>query len=215
MHGWLGREELYSRLYPQSDCFVHFAAWEGMTIAPREAMAHGAVPVISRFAGLETEGQFIEGRTALTFPVGDVAAAACCASRLVGEPGLLSALSRQAMQSQQGRYSFRGAIDAWSNALERCLELPCQQGPLPRIPERLGGRLTSLGVPAAWQARLREVLRRPVHHASPGSEWPTSSGLGKPMNHGGYVTLLPNRVTPLSDGSQRSQGIGVQGPADS
>lgn len=177
LHGWLSREDLYERLYPQADCFVHFAAWEGITIAPREAMAHGVVPVISRFPGLEAEGQFVEGRTALTFPVGDVAAVATCVDRLLNEAGLLNTLSQSAMRSQQGRYSFRGSIDAWSEAFERCLQLPCKRGPLPRIPERIEGRLTRAGVPASWQARLRGVLHRPVQHASPGSEWPTNSGL--------------------------------------
>ena len=72
-HGWVSRDDLYRLHFPRVHCFVHFAGWEGMTIAPREAMAHGAVPVISRFPGWRIEGQFRDGETALTFPVGDTA----------------------------------------------------------------------------------------------------------------------------------------------
>jgi glycosyltransferase involved in cell wall biosynthesis len=175
-HGWVDRERLYRTLYPRADCFVHFAAWEGMTIAPREAMAHGVVPVISRFRGQQLEGQFVDGRTALTFPVGDVPAAAAAVQRLVVDPGLLTQLSRAAMQSQTGRYSFDGSIDAWAAAFERCLELPVRLGRLPRVRDRNDGRLARWVVPAALQDRVRALLRRKVVHSSPGSEWPTSSG---------------------------------------
>jgi glycosyltransferase involved in cell wall biosynthesis len=175
-HGWVDRDRLYGELYPQADCFVHFAAWEGMTIAPREAMAHGVVPVISRFLGLEVERQFIDGRTALTFPVGDVRAAAACVARLVSEDGLLERLSAAAIKTQSGAYSFDGAMDAWAEALDRCMERPATLGPVPVVTQRVDGRLTRWGVPPGVQERLRALLRRPVVHASPGSEWPTSSG---------------------------------------
>ena len=36
----------------------HFAHTEGVTIAPREAMVHGVVPLISGFVGLKTDGRF-------------------------------------------------------------------------------------------------------------------------------------------------------------
>src|SRR5262249_47720776 len=47
--GWLDADTLYDEIYPNLDIVLHFAEFEGITIAPREAMAHGAVPVISRF----------------------------------------------------------------------------------------------------------------------------------------------------------------------
>ncbi|HEX2061490.1 MAG TPA: glycosyltransferase family 4 protein, partial [Thermoanaerobaculia bacterium] len=64
-HGWLSTAELYERVYPELDVLVHFAEWEGVTIAPREAMAHGVVPVVSRFIGAE---DFVDGVNSLTFP---------------------------------------------------------------------------------------------------------------------------------------------------
>jgi glycosyltransferase involved in cell wall biosynthesis len=176
-HGWVSQEFLYETLYPNADCFVHFAAWEGMTIAPREAMANGVVPVISQFSGLRLEKQFVDGETALTFAVGDTMAAAQCVRRLTQEAGLLERLSRGASESQRGRYSFDGSMDAWAAALNRCLEQPKLHGMIPDIPERQDGRLTRLGVPADLQSRIRDALGHRVRHSSAGSEWPTSSGL--------------------------------------
>lgn len=176
-HGWLGREVLYHKVYPELDCLVHFAHTEGVTIAPREAMAHGVVPVVSRFVGLGVEGQFVHELNALTFPVGDVAAAATCVRRLLAEPGLLRRLSECAMRSQGGRYSFDGAMRAWAEAFDRCLAQPVRTGELPRLTLPPDGRLARLGVPPWLAQRLRDLLGRRHEHSDPGSEWPTGSGL--------------------------------------
>lgn len=175
MLGWRTRENLYQEVYPRADVFIHFAAWEGMTIAPREAMAHGAVPVISRFPGLHLEKQFVDGATALTFPVGDVRAAALATERLAKEPGLLQRLSQGAAATQCGAYLYAGAIRAWAEALDRCIQMPVARGRMPAQIEQLSGRLARLGISAAAQDSIRRVLRRPVRHGSPGSEWPSAS----------------------------------------
>lgn len=175
--GWCSRDQLYSEVYPQCDIFVHFAAWEGVTIAPREAMAHGMVPVISQFVGQQEEGQFIDGQTALTFPVGDVDLAASLVERLVSEPEMYSMLSGNAGNSQRGRYSSEGAISAWAEALTNCMQQPCQVGKhVPHTVDRTNGRLSQLPLPACAVDWTRRLLRRPVLHQSPGSEWPTDSG---------------------------------------
>lgn len=176
IHGWVSNAELYERFYPAADCFVHFAAWEGMTIAPREAMAHGVIPIVSQFTGLACERIFVDGQTALTFPVGEIAAAADCVERLLADRSLAERLSSNAIRCQAGVYGFAGAIRAWSDALERCLGLPARCGEVPTLPEQIDGRLTRYGIPASWQAWVRERLKLPLRHGSPGSEWPTSSG---------------------------------------
>lgn len=176
-HGWVDRETLYAEHYRTADLMIHFAAWEGVTIAPREAMAHGVVPVISRFDGLRAEGQFIDGMNSLTFPVGDVGAAASCVEKIVGNPDLFERLSQRASNSQTGTYSFEGSIGAWDQALRNSLRQPRCIGTVPKIPESLPGRLTNMGIPVNWQTRIRTWTGRPVVHHSPGSEWPTSSGL--------------------------------------
>ena len=175
--GWLTGHALYHKIYPELDCLVHFAHTEGVTIAPREAMAHGVVPVVSRFIGLAVEGQFADKLNALTFPVGDIEAAAACVRRLFEEPGLLRRLSGNAMQSQRGRYSAEGAMRAWAEAFARCLEQPVRTGDLPSVPLPADGRLTRSGVPPWLAQRVRDLLGRRHDHTDPGSEWPTGSGL--------------------------------------
>jgi hypothetical protein len=169
---------LYADVFLTLDILVHFAFTEGVTIAPREAMVHGVVPVVAEFIGLKRERHFVDGVNALTFPVGNVDAAARCIGRLAEEPGLLEKLSENAMRSQRGVYSFGGAIEAWAEALDRCLKIPAQTGPLPKLSSPLDGRLARWGV-APWLAqRVRDLLGRRHEHADPGSEWPTGSGLG-------------------------------------
>lgn len=171
-HGWLSTAELYDRVYPALDVLVHFAEFEGMTIAPREAMAHGIVPVISRFLGAE---DFIDGVNALTFPVGDVAAAAEAIERLHHDRALLERLSAAARDSQRGIRSAEGASDAWAAAFrETAARAPRLGRTLPAAPTDQG-LLTRLGIPAPIAEAVRRVRKR--RHADPGSEWPHWSGM--------------------------------------
>lgn len=171
--GWVTTGELYERVYPELDLFVHFAAWEGVTIAPREAMAHGVVPVVSRFTGAE---DFVEGVNALTFPVGDVHAAADCVERLHRDRPLLERLSASARASQSGIRSEEGALDAWAETLREAVARPQRTGSsLPPAPQD-GGVLTRARVPDALAELVRRARKRP--HADPGGEWPHWSGVG-------------------------------------
>lgn len=173
-HGWLSTAELYERIYPELDLLVHFAEFEGMTIAPREAMAHGVVPVVSRFKGAE---DFIDGENALTFDVGDIDAAARAIERLDRDRALLERLSQNARASQGGIRSEEGAAEAWAKAFRECVARPARIAPT--LPEALrdSGLLTRLGVPAPIAELVRRVRRR--EHADPGSEWPHWSGIGE------------------------------------
>jgi glycosyltransferase involved in cell wall biosynthesis len=170
--GWLSTDDLYARVYPELDVAVHFAEWEGMTIAPREAMAHGVVPVVSRFTGAE---DFIDGINALTFDVGDIHAAADAIESLHRDRPLLDRLSRAARDSQQGIRSEAGAIDAWAAAFHDALaRLPYVGASLPPAP-RDAGLLTRLHIPAPLAELLRRIRRR--KHTEPGDEWPHWSGM--------------------------------------
>lgn len=168
-HGWLSTGELYERVYPELDVFVHFAEWEGTTIAPREAQVHGVVPVVSRFTGNE---DFFHEHNALTFPVGDVAAAADAIERLHRDRALLERLARAARTSQSGPRSEEGAIDLWAETFRTILARPARVGATLPQPPRDSGRLTRLGVPEA----IAELVRH-HRHAGPGGEWPHWSGM--------------------------------------
>lgn len=174
---WKDNDELYENVYSQLDCFINFSASEGVTISGREAMVNGVVPVMSRFIGLKTEGQYVHDLNSLTFPVGDVEAAAANVERLTSEQGLLSRLSENAVRSQIGKYTFAGAMDAWAGALDRCLEQPPKIGPVPKLGLPADGRLTRMGLSPRTAQHLRDFLGRRQLHNDSGSEWPTGSGL--------------------------------------
>jgi glycosyltransferase involved in cell wall biosynthesis len=176
-HGWQSKDRLYLEYFPNMDCLIHFAHTEGVTIAPREAMAHGVVPVISEFTGLEAEQQFVHEANSLTFPVGDMESAAANIGRLMSEPGLMERLSKTALTSQNGKYTFAGAMDAWAEALDRCLEQPPAIGAVPKLSGPADGRLTRMGLSPRAAQRIRDLFGRQHLHRDPGSEWPTGSGL--------------------------------------
>lgn len=175
--GWKTPDQLYSEIYPNLDCLLHFSAAEGVTISPREAMAHGVVPVISEFIGLKSERLFKHGENSLVFPVGDISTAVQHIRSLVDEPGLWSRLSANARKSQNGKYSFNGAMDLWVESLNRCADCSPMIGAAPNVPMHDEGRLAQLGLSPRWAQRIRDVFRIRPAKAGPGDEWPTGSGL--------------------------------------
>ena len=171
-HGWLGRNELYHRIFPAIDCALNFSPTEGSPIAPREALTHGVVCVLSRFPGLQLEGLFIDGHNALTFPTGDTKTAAQHLISLQCEPGLLERLSTNALQAQKGKYTFHGAADAWADALNRCLAMSAKVDRNFKPKAEPAGRLEALGLPGAIADRVRWWLGREAIPLDPGDEWP-------------------------------------------
>jgi glycosyltransferase involved in cell wall biosynthesis len=168
---WQTHEALYRKVFPQLDCLLNFSPTEGVTIAPREGLVHGVVPILSRFPGLVAEGIFRDGHNALTFAVGDMDAAARHVIALHCEPGLLARLSAAAIVSQKGRHLFEGSMKAWADAFDACLHAPPRCGgglpadePMPRL-ERMG-------LPGAVADRLRSWSRRMPLPREPGDEWP-------------------------------------------
>lgn len=160
-------------------------------------MAHGVVPVISRFVGLATEGQFLDGENALTFPVGDLDAAAACVVRLVEEPATLARLAAAAARSQGGKYSEEGAIDAWAEAFKQSMERLATTGSLPRIRFPDDGRLARMGLSPWIAQRIRDLLALRSPHGSGANEWPTGSALMDSVSAGeimAVVKLLENRT---------------------
>jgi glycosyltransferase involved in cell wall biosynthesis len=171
-HGWLTRQELYQRIFPKIDCLLNFSPTEGVTIAPREGLIHGAVCVISQFPGLKMEGLFVHGHNALTFPTGDIEMAAQHIIALQREPGLLERLSTNALGAQKGKYSFRGAVDAWADALNRCMAMAVKVDRNIKTKPEPAGRLEALGLPGAIADRVRWWLGRKAIPLDPGDEWP-------------------------------------------
>lgn len=176
--GWQSPDQLYEEIYPDIDVLLHFAEFEGLPIVPREAMANGVVPVISRYTGIQWEDDFREGVTALTFPVGDTRTAADCVESLHRDRQLLARLSAAARASQGGPRSAEGAIAAWAQALDDTLARPPRVGPLPDLPP-VTGRLERFLRPRAAES-LRRAFGIRFEHRDAGSEWPHWSGADDP-----------------------------------
>jgi len=155
--GRLSQDELYDRIFPESDVALLFSESEAFAIALVEAMMHGVVPVSSRYVGQRSEGFVREGETGLTFPVGDLSAAASCIARLDRDADLLQALSQAAEAAVCQRYTWEACCRGWLEAFRDVLELePRTASPLPSRPEPDLGRLDRLGLPPG----LTDVLRR-------------------------------------------------------
>jgi hypothetical protein len=201
--GWCELPELYRSIYPELDVLLHFAAFEGITIAPREAMAHGVVPVISRFVGCLGEGQFLNDHNALTFGVGDTAEAATAVRRLHKDRGLLRRMSAAAARSQEGEKSGRGATAAWVKAFDEAIDRPARRGTaLPHMPPP-SGRLSRWGISEQWAERLRTWMGRRVVHRDAGSEWPHWSGCAA----SGRLDAIAAFAVQLEQQAAATQGI--------
>jgi glycosyltransferase involved in cell wall biosynthesis len=176
-HGWKTVEQLYQEVYPQLDVLLHFSAWEGVTIAPREAMVHGVVPVVSRFTGCLSEGLFVHEHNALTFAVGNVGEAIAAVQSLHQDRSLLRRLAAAAMKTEEDNGSESGALRSWAEAFQRMMAQPVRRGSSrPHISRPPNGRLERWGFPPTWSETLRGFLGRKSLHTQPGSEWPHCSG---------------------------------------
>jgi len=175
--GWCTSGELYETILPNLDVLVHFASFEGVTIAPREAMAHGVVPVVSRFPGLRAEGVFLDETNSLTFDVGDVEAAADALSRLDRDADLYTILSENAARSQTGDLSEEGAIAKWA-AFIYAVEARAirKEAELPAIGRPSHGRLDAL--PVGIAETVRRIRGKSVSGSEPGAEWPHAGNNG-------------------------------------
>lgn len=170
MHGWCDLAELYNRIYPNLDVILNFSAREGATISPREGAAHGVVPVVSRFPGIELERLYVHGSNALVFGAGDVETAAKQIHRLGESPQLYELLSEGARASQAGKYSLEGNMAAWRDAFETLVVLPRKH--CYRLAVEPEGRAERWGVPESIAHALRSALGRVPGPLDPGAEWP-------------------------------------------
>jgi glycosyltransferase involved in cell wall biosynthesis len=189
-HGWLDSFKLRD-LLRQMHIFVHFAAWEGVTIAPREAMVEGVVPVVSEFLGLWSEGLFQPGSNSLAFPVGQPRVAAELVCGLVQNPQIWSELSTRASRSQGAEYLLPENIRLWADLLERTLSLP-ELPPMevPSFPSD-SGRLDHWPLPDVCKNWIRRQGVR--HHRDAGSEWPHASPWLDPADAGSILQWAKNK----------------------
>ena len=174
-HGRLVPGEVFERIYPDLDVLLLFSSSESFGIVLVEAMMHGVVPVTSRYLGFHTEQLVRDEESGLSFPVGDMSAAADAVERLANDRVLLSRLSSACRRQARGQYTWDPCLAGWEEALKHVLTMPTISG-VPKSASRSGasGRLERLGVPPAIVDLLRRVRRRTLGPAVPpgGEEWP-------------------------------------------
>ena len=173
-HGYKTRAELYSDVWPSLDVTVLFSQTEGATpFTLCEAMAHGVVPVTSRFPGLVAEGVVRDRHSGLVFPIGDVARAAACVDELARDRALRERLSSGAKAAMEGATEER-MHEEFAQVMERTLELPQKRGVVRAAPLAPAGRLDRW-VGADRADRLRAMLRRYHPHEASRAEWPADA----------------------------------------
>ncbi|MFG0336074.1 MAG: glycosyltransferase family 4 protein, partial [Maioricimonas sp. JB049] len=122
-YGALPHQTIYEQIFPELDVLVLLSASEAFGIVLVEAMMHGVVPVSSRYVGFYAERLVQDEQTGLSFPVGDMAAAAEAFGRLADHPGLLERLSAQA-EEHGSRYTWERSLSQWEDALLEVTEAP-------------------------------------------------------------------------------------------
>jgi glycosyltransferase involved in cell wall biosynthesis len=173
-HGNMSQGDVYEHIYPQLDVLTLFSASEAFGLVLTEAMAHGIVPVCSRFLGHRAEGLLEDGATALMFDIGDTTSAAAAVARLAADRTLFAGLSEQAQARIAHMPSWDDVAIRWAEALDAATAAGPRVGKLP-LRRIAGGRLDRFGLPAAFVDLLRRSRRRligiPPEFVG-GEEWP-------------------------------------------
>lgn len=103
-------------LYASADLVLNPSTADNMPISILESLASG-VPVVTTDAG-GIPDLVEQGRTALLVPVGDAAAMAQAASRLLSEPALRQHLHEQGLQ-EVARYAWPQVRNQWQHAYQQ------------------------------------------------------------------------------------------------
>lgn len=175
MLGAWPHRDVYERIFPELDVLVLTSASESFGIVLVEAMMHGVVPVASRYDGFHAEELVVDGRTGLSFAVGDMEQAARQVERLARDERMRAALADGAKQ-RTARCTWQASLEEWTRAIvELARQAPLDAGTRRAvIASPASGRLERLGLPAGVVDALRRARRLVFGPAVDpgGEEWP-------------------------------------------
>ena len=168
--GFVPPKTLAGEAMRQVDALIVLSDWETGPLVAFEAMAAGVAVICSRFVGSQAEAAFVDGKTCLMFPVGDMAAAAERIAQL-RDAALRARLIEAGRALVAVRLSREVSVARWDEVLNEILRLPALSDE--RGPERLapGGRIERWFGPRAGE-RISSALGRGFRHGAPGGEWP-------------------------------------------
>jgi hypothetical protein len=107
-------------IWSSHDVFVQTSDFEGTSVSMLEAMAYGAVPMVTA-ASSGIDGVICHGKNGCVVPVGDMAALAREIAGIAADRDRLAAMGAAARQTAQG-YSLDLYGACFSNVLDRVLE---------------------------------------------------------------------------------------------
>jgi glycosyltransferase involved in cell wall biosynthesis len=151
--------EAMTAVWSWADVSLLLSNREGFSLSMVESMACGCVPVVSRVQS-GVGDVLVHERNGLTFPVGDVAAAASCVQWLAGHEAQRRAMSATARQSVRGRCNFERFIAGVAGVFDRAAGQPERPWPAGR-PLRMNSAdgAPSATIPSDAPDRLRRLLR--------------------------------------------------------
>lgn len=175
IHGAVPHDELYASVFPNLDVLVLTSASEAFGIVLVEAMMHGVVPVSSRYDGFHAERLVEDELNGLSYPVGDMRAAALAIARLAGDTALLHQLS-SACLAKSAEYTWARSLERWQCTLEEVIAAPLVLGSKPPVmpASPVTGFLDRIGIPAGLSDVVRRTRRTILGSSVPagGEEWP-------------------------------------------
>jgi len=196
-HGGLPPDVLQRELLLPGRVLLLTSHWEQGPAIGWEALGRGMLIVSSRFVGSGLEAALEDGVTGLLFDIGDVEAAASALAAL--EPRRVR-LQMAVGSLERGRVRYGRAVGAraWSEILERVLEMSPRTAPSKPTRAREAGRLDRwLGAEGAEAAR--KMLGRRVMATGPGDEWPCAVSQGMPAGEFfDLVSRIDRGSRPLS-----------------
>jgi len=122
---FLGHRSDAARLVAGADQFWLGSGYEGQSNALMEAAAAGVPAVVSDIPG--NRDLVIDGQTGLLFPVGDTAALARAARRLLDDPGLAARLGAAAARRIRDDFTVARMIDTHAALYERLVREASRQ----------------------------------------------------------------------------------------
>jgi glycosyltransferase involved in cell wall biosynthesis len=176
MTGSMKTDAVYSKVLPYLDALLLFSSSETFGIVLVEAMMNGVVPVTSRYLGFQCERLVVDEKHGLSFPVGDVTAAAEAVNRLNNDQSLLSSLSKSGRMHASDQYTWGRCFSRWDEVLQQTLQREPVQAPgnLLHAPSQNSGLLNRWNCPPVVSDSIRRFRRMTVGVPVPpgGEEWP-------------------------------------------
>lgn len=173
--GTLDAEAMRADLYQPGAVLLILSPQEAGPLVAWEAMANGVAIVTSQFVGIGREEGLVSGVNCLSYPVGNVDAAADAIVRM-RDSTLQRSLVEQGFATVRRRYSLDASVEAWSRALMAILNQPqLNSAASEALPPPCGRLDRVFGVRFAETAR--RLMGITFRHTSVGGEWPHSYGV--------------------------------------